>query len=75
MKVKDMINKDVPEIIKKLLFGLDYRSSYIVEFLHDCSVEVREVDAVRDKKSGKIICYKEKWKDVKYFQVMKGKII
>jgi len=60
MKVKYLINKDVPEIIKKLLHGLDYRTSYIVEFFHDCSVDVREVDIIRDKKSGKIICYKEK---------------
>ena len=60
MKVKDIINKDVPEIIKKLLYGLDYRTTYVVEFLHDTSVLVKEVDVVRDKKSGKIICYKEK---------------
>lgn len=60
MKLKNMINKDVPEIMKKLLYGLDYRSSYVVEFLHDMSVDVKEVDIVRDKKTGKIICYKEK---------------
>ncbi len=60
MKVKDMNNKDVPEIMKKLLYGLDYRSSYIVEFLHDCSVVVREVDVVRDKKTGKPLYYKDK---------------
>ena len=60
MKLKNLINKDVPEIMKKLLFGLDYRSSYVVEFLHDCSVDVREVDVVRDKKSGKVIYYKER---------------
>ena len=60
MKVKNLINKDVPEIIKKLLYGLDYKSSYIVEFSHDMSVDVREVDVVRDKKSGKVIYYKER---------------
>lgn len=60
MKVKDMVNKDVPEIMKKLLHGLDYRTSYIVEFAHDCSVEVREVEVVRDKKTGRIKCYIEK---------------
>jgi hypothetical protein len=60
MKVKDIVNKDVPEIMKKLLYGLDYRSTYIVEFLHDCSVEVREVDVVRNKKTGKILYYKDK---------------
>ena len=60
MKLRDMINKDVPEIMKKLLYGLDYRTTYVVEFLHDSSVLVREVDAVRDKKSGRIICYKDK---------------
>lgn len=62
MKVKNLINNDVPEIIKKLLYGIDYKSTYVVEFFHDCSVDVKEVVAVRDKKSGKIICYKEKWK-------------
>lgn len=55
-----MINKDVPEIMKKLLHGLDYRTSYIVEFLHDCSVDVREVEVIRDKETGKIIYYKDK---------------
>lgn len=60
MKLKDMVNNDVPEIIKKLLYGLDYRTSYVIEFLHDSSVLVKEVDVVRDKKSGKIICYKDK---------------
>lgn len=60
MKLKNMINKDIPEIMKKLLYGLDYRTTYVVEFLHDTSVIVKEVDVVRDKKSGKIICYKDK---------------
>lgn len=60
MKLKNMVNKDVPEIIKKLLHGLDYRTTYIVEFSSDLSVEVREVDVVRDKKIGKILYYKEK---------------
>ena len=60
MKLKKLVNNDIIEIIKKLLHGLDYRSSYVVEFLHDCSVDVREVDVVRDKKSGKVIYYKER---------------
>lgn len=60
MKLKDIVNKDVPEIMKKLLYGLDYRTTYVVEFLHDTSVIVKEVDVVRDKKSGNIICYKDK---------------
>jgi hypothetical protein len=60
MKVKDIINKDVPEIMKKLLYGLDYRTTYVVEFLHDTSVVVREVETIRDKKTGKILYYKDK---------------
>lgn len=60
MKLKNMVNKDVPEIIKKLLHGLDYRTTYIVEFSSDLSVEVREADVVRDKKTDKVIYYKEK---------------
>lgn len=55
-----MINNDVPEIIKKLLYGLDYKKTYIVEFLHDTSVDVREIEVIRDKKTNKVICYKEK---------------
>ena len=62
MKLKDIVNKDVSEIMKKLLYGLDYRTTYVVEFLHDTSVIVKEVDAVRDKKTGKILYYKEKWR-------------
>lgn len=60
MKVKDMINKDVPEIMKKLLYGLDYRTTYVVEFLHDSSVLVKEVETVRDKKTGKPLYYIDK---------------
>ena len=60
MKLKNIVNNDTVEIIKKLLFGLDYKNTYVVEFLHDCSVDVREVDVVRDKKSGKVIYYKER---------------
>lgn len=63
MKLKNMINKDVPEIMKKLLHGLDFRTSYIVEFFHDMNVDVREVDVVRDK-TGKIIYYKDKGVEV-----------
>ena len=60
MKVKDIVNKDVPEIMKKLLYGLDYRTCYVVEFLHDSSVLVREVVTVRDKKTGKPLYYRDK---------------
>lgn len=60
MKLKNIVNNDTAEIIKKLVHGLDFRTSYIVEFLHDGSVEVREVDIIRDKKTGKIICFKDK---------------
>lgn len=60
MKLKNLVNKDVPEIMKKLLYGLDYRTTYIVEFSHDMSVDVREVEVVRDKKTNKVIYYKEK---------------
>jgi len=55
MKLKNMVNQDTQEIIKKLLYGLDYRTSYVVEFLHDMSVEVREVEKVRDKETNEII--------------------
>lgn len=60
MKLKSIVNNDTAEIIKKLVHGLDYRTCYILEFLHDGSVEVKEVVAKRDKKTGKIICYKDK---------------
>ena len=60
MKLKDMINQNMPEIIKKLLYGLDYNTSYVVEFYRDSSVEVREVEIVRDKETNEIM-YKEKW--------------
>lgn len=60
MKLKNMINKDIPEIMKKLLHGLDYRTTYIVEFSHDMSVDVREVEVVRDKKTNKPIYYKDR---------------
>ena len=55
MKLKNMVNQDTQEIIKKLLYGLDYKTSYVVEFLHDMSVEVREVEKVRDDETNEII--------------------
>ena len=55
MKLKNMVNQDTQEIIKKLLYGLDYKTSYVIEFLHDMSVEVREVEKVRDKETNEII--------------------
>lgn len=60
MKLKNMVNNDVSEIMKKLLHGLDFKTTYIVEFLHDSSVIVKELEVVRDKKVGKILYYKEK---------------
>ena len=60
MKLKSIVNNDTAEIIKKLVHGLDYRTCYILEFLHDGSVDVREVDVVRDKKTNKPIYYKER---------------
>lgn len=59
MKLKNMIKRDTAEVIKKLLYGLDYKASYVVEFLNDTSVEVREVEKVRDKETNEII-YVEK---------------
>ena len=60
MKLKDMINQNTSEIIKKLLYGLDYNTSYVVEFYRDTSVEVREVKRVRNKETNEIV-YIEKW--------------
>ena len=60
MKLKNMINNDVSEIMKKLLHGLDYKTCYIVEFYSDSSVEVNEVEVVRDKKTNKPLYYKKK---------------
>ena len=55
MKLKNIVNQDTPEIIKKLLYGLDYKASYVVEFLNDMSVEVREVEKVKDRETNEII--------------------
>ena len=55
MKLKDMVNKDTPEIIKKLLYGLDYNTIYVVEFYRDTSVEVKEVKRVISNETNKII--------------------
>ena len=60
MKLKDIVNQNTPEIIKKLVYGLDYNTSYVVEFYRDTSVEVREVKRVIDKETNEII-YVEKW--------------
>ena len=59
MKLKDIVNQNTPEIIKKLVYGLDYNTSYVVEFYRDTSVEVREVKRVIDKETNEII-YVEK---------------
>jgi len=60
MRLKDMVNQNTPEVIKKLLYGLDYNTTYVVEFYRDTSVEVREVKRVKDKETNEII-YVEKW--------------
>ena len=65
MKLKDIVNQNTPELIKKLLYGLDYNTSYVVEFYRDTSVEVKEVKRVIDKKTNEII-YVEKWKEWLY---------
>ena len=62
MKLKDMVNKDTPEIIKKLLYGLDYNTIYVVEFYRDTSVEVKEVKRVISNETNEII-YIEMWKE------------
>jgi len=59
MKLKDIVNQNTPEIIKKLVYGLDYNTSYVVEFYRDTSVEVKEVKRVIDKETNEII-YVEK---------------
>ena len=59
MKLKDIVNKNTSEIIKKLVYGLDFNTIYIVEFYRDKSVEVREVEKVRNKETNEII-YVEK---------------
>ena len=33
MKLKDIVNKNTPEIIQKLVYGLDFNVIYAVEFL------------------------------------------
>ena len=60
MKLKDLVNKNTPEIIKKLVYGLDYNTIYVVEFYRDESVEVREVKKIRNRETDEII-YIEKW--------------
>jgi hypothetical protein len=65
MKLKDIVNQNTPELIKKLLYGLDYNTTYVVEFYRDTSVEVREVKRVIDKETNEII-YVEKVIGVNY---------
>ena len=60
MKLKNMVNQNTSEIMKKLLYGLDYNTTYVVEFYRDTSVEVKEVKRVIDKETNEII-YVEKW--------------
>lgn len=58
MKLKNIVNNDTIEIMKKLLHGLDYKKIYIVKFLHDTSVDVNEVEVIKDKVTNEIM-YKE----------------
>ena len=60
MRLKDMVNKDTVEIIKKLVYGLDYNTIYVVEFYRDSSVEVKEVKRVISNETNEII-YIEMW--------------
>lgn len=55
MKLKDIVNKNTSEIIKKLVYGLDINTMYVVEFYRDSSVEVREVEKVRNKETDDIM--------------------
>lgn len=71
MKQKNMVNKDTSEIMKsefmkRLLNGLDYNTSYIVEFMSDGSVDVSELGVVEDRfdklvmlKTDKTLYYKK----------------
>ena len=59
MKLKDIVNKNTPEIIQKLVYGLDFNVIYAVEFLRDGSVEVKEVEKVRNKETDEFM-YVEK---------------
>ena len=59
MKLKDIVNKNTPEIIKKLVYGLDFNVNYVIEFFRDGSVEVREVEKVRNRETDEVI-YVEK---------------
>ena len=55
MKLKDIVNQNTPKIIKKLLYGLDYNTIYVVEFYRDTSVEVKEVKRVISNETNEII--------------------
>ena len=55
MKLKDIVNKNTSEIIKKLVYGLDINTMYVVEFYRDKSVEVREVERVRNKETNEVV--------------------
>lgn len=71
MKQKNMVNKDTSEVMKsefmkRLLNGLDYNTSYIVEFMRDGSVNVSELGVVEDRfdklvmlKTDKTLYYKK----------------
>jgi hypothetical protein len=59
MRLKDIVNKNTPEIIKKLAYGLDFNVNYVIEFFRDGSVEVREVEKVKNKENNELV-YVEK---------------
>jgi hypothetical protein len=71
MKQKNIVNKDTSEVMKsefmkRLLNGLDYNTSYIVEFMSDGSVNVSELGVVEDRfdklvmlKTDKTLYYKK----------------
>jgi len=71
MKDKNMVNKNTSEIMKSelmksLLNGIGYNTSYIVEFMCDGSVDISELGVVEDRfdklvmlKTDKTLYYKK----------------
>lgn len=61
------INKDtMVEIIKKLLYEIDYNKTYIIEFSQDMNVDISELEVVEDRfekllilKTDKTLYYKK----------------
>lgn len=47
IKVKDLINtNDIKNKIKNAVNGMDYRTTYLIEFGSDCKAKVTEIDIV-----------------------------